>query len=188
MKNNFFSNFNRLTTDRLIIRKLCLDDAEDVFEFTSLEEIARGLSWYPHQNLEVTKNFLNTIVNKYENDEPSQWAIELIDEDKVIGIAGYITHFPEHFKGEIAYVLSPRYHGKGYMTEALQSIIKFGFDVMKLNRIEAKCEIDNFASEKVLQKLGMKLEGCFYQYLFRKGSFRDYKFYSLLKKDWYEKK
>jgi len=67
------------------------------------------------------------------------------------------------------------------MTEALKMVARYGFDKMNLNRIEAKCEIDNFTSERVMQKLGMHLEGCFYQYLIRNDKFRDYKFYTKLK-------
>jgi ribosomal-protein-alanine N-acetyltransferase len=183
MNSNFFKNFTEVKSKRVLIRKLTLDDAKDVFEFTSNPETSKILSWYPHQTIETTKNFLSSIIKKYENDIASQWAVELISERKVIGIAGFIAYFEEHSKGEIAYVLSPDYQNKGYMTEALELIINYGFDVMGLKRIEAKCEIDNFASEKVLQKLGMRLEGCCYSYLFRKGKFRDYKLYALLKND-----
>ncbi len=178
----YFKDFEGLKTERLLIRKLTLNDAKDIFEFTSLEETARGLTWFPHPNLEVTKDFIKTILDKYNKDLPSQWAIELIERKKVIGIAGFISYFEEHAKGEIAYVLSPFFQQKGYMTEALNQIIEYGFNVMQLNRIEAKCEIDNFASEKVMQKLGMRLEGCCYDYLFRKGNFRSYKLYSILSK------
>ena len=183
-KQKYFKDFSGLKSDRLNLRKLTIKDAEDIFEFTSLDETSKGLSWYPHGNIETTKEFIRSILDKYENNVVSQWAIELIEEKKVIGIVGFISYFEEHHKGEIAYVLSPLYQGKGYMTESLQMILKFGMNEMKLNRIEAKCEIDNFASDKVMQKLGMRFEGCLYDYLYRKGKARSYKFYSVLKKNW----
>lgn len=181
--NNVFKDFNIIESERLIIRKLEISDAEDIFEFTSLNETSFFLTWHPHISKDETKQFVYSVLDKYNKNEPSQWAIELKNEKKVIGIAGFINLYSEHSKGEIAYVLSPDYQNKGYMTEALNSIIHFGFDVIGLNRIEAKMEIDNFASEKTLQKIGMKLEGCFYDYLFRKGKFRTYKFYSIIKND-----
>ena len=187
MEAEFFRDFKPLKTERLIIRKLTLDDAKDIYEFTSLKETSEFLTWYPHQNIETTRKFLEDLQVKYRKNLPSQWGIELLTENKIIGIAGFITFFPEHKKGELAFVLSPKYQNRGYMTEALGIIVHFGFEVMELNRIEAKCEIDNFASERVLQKIGMQLEGCCYEYLVRKGIFRDYKIYALLKKYYDEK-
>ena len=119
MVKEYFRNFNGIESVRLVIRKLNIEDIEDIFEFTSQEETCKILSWYPHQDKEITKNFIEGIINKYNNDVPSQWAIELKSEKKVIGIAGFIQYLNEHSKGEIAYVLSPFYQNKGFMTEAL---------------------------------------------------------------------
>jgi ribosomal-protein-alanine N-acetyltransferase len=177
----YFKDFPGLESERLILRKLQLDDVSDIYEFTSLPETSEFLTWYPHPNKEVTATFIRSIIEKYERNEASQWAIELKMEKKVIGIAGFIQLFPEHGRGEIAYVLSPCVQNKGYMTEALKIVLEYGFNTMKLNRIEAKCEIDNFSSERVMQKLGLRFEGCFYHYLKRKGMFGDYKFYALIK-------
>ena len=74
-----------------------------------------------------------------------------MSEKKVIGFAGFIDYSEQHKKAELAYVLSPLYQNKGYMTEALDIIMNYGFTEMGLNRIEAKCEIDNFASERVIR-------------------------------------
>jgi ribosomal-protein-alanine N-acetyltransferase len=183
MENNtIFRNFPGLKTDRLVIRKLTANDAEAIFEFTSKKETSDFLTWEPHVDIRVTRDFISALLKKYRNNEASQWGLELGAEGKIIGIAGFISYFPEHLKGEVAYVLSPAYWNKGYMTEALSEIIRFGFVNMKLNRIEAKCEIDNFGSERVLQRCGMKCEGVSYSYLIRKNIPRDYKFYCKLAK------
>lgn len=181
-KSNFL-NLDEIETDRLKIRKITLKDAEDIFEFTSLPETCEILSWYPHQNIDVTKKFLKSIIIKYKKNEPAQWALELKENKKVIGIAGFINIDFHNKRGEIAYVLSPFYQNKGLMTEALKEIIRIGFNRMDLIRIEAKCEIDNFASERVMQKIGMRLEGCFYNYIIRKGKPRHYKIYSILNEE-----
>ena len=187
----YFKNFPGMESERLVLRKLRLNDVDDIFEFTSLPETSEILSWYPHSDRNVTRSFVIDIVKKYSKNEASQWAIELRRDKKVIGIAGFIQFFPEHSRGEMAYVLSPIYQNKGYMTEALKMVLKYGFNTMKLNRIDAKCEIDNFSSERVMQKLRMRLEGCFYDFLIRKDRPRTYKFYSILKNEYmllYEEK
>jgi [ribosomal protein S5]-alanine N-acetyltransferase len=177
-----FKDFPGLVSERLIIRKITLNDANDIFEFTSLPETSEILTWYPHTTLQVTSSFIKSIIEKYEKNEASQWAIELKNEKKVIGIAGFIQFFPEHNRGEIAYVLSPVHQNRGYMTEALMMVLNYGFNNLKMNRIEAKCEINNSSSERVLLKIGMQPEGCFRDYLIRKGLYRDYKFFAVLKK------
>lgn len=181
--NSFFYNLPTLKTERLTLRKLNLTDASDIFQFTKEPSITKFLTWNAHKSEQETSFFLESVLVKYEKGEPAQWAIVLNETNTVIGISGFINHYTEHKKAEIAYIMSEKYSGKGYMTEALLKILKTGFFELNLNRIEAKCEKDNFASEKVMQKLGMSIEGCFKQYLFIKGKHRDFKFYSILKKD-----
>jgi ribosomal-protein-alanine N-acetyltransferase len=180
----YFKKFPGLESERLILRKLRLNDVNDIFEFTSLPETSEILSWYPHKDKKETKAFIKDIIDKYSKNKASQWAIESKNTRNVIGIAGFIQFFPEHARGEIAYVLSPAYQNKGYMTEALKMVLEYGFNTIKLHRIEAKCEINNFSSERVLQKLGLRLEGCFYDFLIRKEMPRTYKFYSILRKEY----
>jgi len=180
--NDFFSALPKLETERLILRKLMLSDALNVFQFTKNPVITKFLTWDAHKSEKHTIAFLKRVLNKYEAGEPSQWAIVLKETNVVIGISGFINHYKEHKKAEIAYIMSEKYSGKGYMTEALRKVLDAGFSILKLHRIEAKCEKDNFASEKVMQKLGMQFEGCFRDFLFIKGKYRDFKFYSILQK------
>jgi ribosomal-protein-alanine N-acetyltransferase len=125
-------------------------------------------------------NFIKSVLGKYQNNQPAQWAIELKSYKKVIGLCGFVNFFEEHSKGEMAYVLSPDYWGNGFLPEALAKIIEFSFKQWGLIRIEAKCEVGNFASEKVMQKVGMIQEGLFIKYLKRKGEYRSYKLYAIL--------
>lgn len=179
MNSQYYKSFEGIKTRRLLIRKASMRDINAIFEFTSYEETSKKLSWYPHQNTNITKDFIHSLIKKYENDIPSQWVIELLAEEKAIGILGFIEHNTTHRKAELAYVLSPFYQNKGYMTEAIIEVENYGFKTMKINRIEAKCEIDNFASERVMQKSGMRLEGCLYDYLFRKDKLRSFKIYAI---------
>ncbi len=72
------------------------------------------------------------------------------------------------------------------MTEAVRAVIAFGFRTLQLNRIEARCEIKNIASARVMEKAGMKFEGILRQHAFYKGAFRNFKMYSILRKEWVE--
>jgi ribosomal-protein-alanine N-acetyltransferase len=102
------------------------------------------------------------------------------ENHKLIGTGGYHKWVPAHCKAEFGYALSAEYWNKGLMSEAVREILKFGFNDMQLHRAEARCYIDNIASERVLQKCGMKYEGIIRESFFVKGEFRDLKLYSLL--------
>lgn len=106
---------------------------------------------------------------------------------KLIGTCGYVWWQPENEKAEIGYALSPDYWNKGIVTEAAKEIIKFGFENMRLNRIEAHCVDKNIASERIMQKIGMQYEGRLRDFRKFKGKFFDFKMYSILKKEWDKK-
>ena len=83
-------------------------------------------------------------------------------------------------RAELYYVLAQNYWGRGYMTEAVEAVLGFGFGVMHLNRIDGVCWVENTASARVLEKVGMQFEGILRQFIFVKGAFRDLRWYSIL--------
>jgi ribosomal-protein-alanine N-acetyltransferase len=170
-----------LESDRIILRELRIEDLDDVFEFTSRKEVTKFLSWEAHPEKVVTHSFLTNVICNYHSEKPSQWGIEFKDEKKIIGITGFISMDTDNEKAEIAYLSSPFYSGNGFMTEANLMILEYSFNTLNLNRIEAKAEKENIASQRVLEKIGMKKEGVFMDYLKIKGSFRTYEFYSILR-------
>jgi RimJ/RimL family protein N-acetyltransferase len=80
-------------------------------------------------------------------------------------------------------VINPAYRGNGYACEALERVLKFGFEVLELNRIEAKYIVGNDASRRVMEKCGMKFEGVARQSMLIKGKYRDIGKYAILKSE-----
>jgi ribosomal-protein-alanine N-acetyltransferase len=179
-----FKNLPHLETERLKLRKLTIRDAGDVFEYASVPEVSLYVTWLPHRTIADTKSFLKHMLFQYEKGIPSSWGIVLKDTGKLIGTGGYLWWSTEHSKAEVGYVLSDKYWNNGYMTEALKKILQFGFETMNLERIEARCFVENMVSERVMQKCGMKLEGILRSSLFIKGVFSDFKLYSILKSEY----
>lgn len=175
-----FKLLGEVVTDRLKLRPVQAGDVADIFAFTSNPVGKEYLSWEAHPNIEKTKGFVEYLLQKADKAEPVQWVIELLEEKKVIGITGFVDYQSVHNRGEIAYLLSPDYGGKGYMTEANAAVVKYGFERIGLMRIQAKAEVDNIASQKVLEKIGMSEEGVLRKYIFQKGRYRDYKMYAIL--------
>ena len=171
--------------DRLRLRQLVLDDVQNVFDFTSNPSVTEFLSWDAHQDQKKTESFISHVISTYEDeDAPSQWGIELVEEGRVIGITGFISLEKLHERAEIAFIMSPDYAGKGYMTEANQLVLKYGFESLDLNRIQAKAELGNLGSRKTLTKIGMKEEGTLIDFLKIKGTFRTYMYFASLKRDY----
>ncbi|HCG30000.1 MAG TPA: hypothetical protein DEU95_09750 [Chloroflexi bacterium] len=101
----------------------------------------------------------------------------------VVGAFGLTVVWP-HLRGEVGYWLGRPLWRQGLTTEAGQAILRYAFHDLELNRVEARCEAENAASERVMQKLGMSYEGLMRQQIFVKGVFRDMKLYAQLRSEW----
>lgn len=179
-----FKNLPELRSNSITLRKICVDDASDIFEFASVEEVAKHVLWKPHSSISDTKEVLNSIMDNYRKGNPAPWGITLRGEKKVIGFIGFsYIDFP-HRRAEVHFVLSNRYWNRGYTTEALLTVISYGFHSLALNRIEGRCAPENSASERVMKKAGMKYEGTLREQLLVKGKFTDLKIFSILKKEY----
>lgn len=87
----------------------------------------------------------------------------------------------QHHRAEMGYALSRNYWNQGLITEAVRTILAFGFNELNLNRIEARCISENIGSERVMQKVGMHYEGLIREQMFVKGRYVNVKLYSALK-------
>jgi ribosomal-protein-alanine N-acetyltransferase len=175
-----------IETERLLLRKITLNDASDMFEYASNPEVSEYTMWSTHVSLEDTKYFLKSLTKMYKRRELVDWGIVHKAEKKFIGTCGFVEWSMTHNRAEIGYALSGRYWGEGYMSEAVNAIIEFGFREMLLNRIMGRCEVNNIASARVMEKVGMQLEGILRQQLFVKGRYWDLKFYSILREEFFD--
>ena len=175
-----------LNTERLILRRLSLSDQNDIFEYASIPEVSTYLPWKPHTKIENTFDFLKLVEQEFEDLKFIVFGIELKKEKKLIGtIALRNWDKPDHCI-DIGYAISKKYWNKGLTTEAVKAIIKFGFEKLNANRIEAHCDKDNVASYCVMEKAGMKYEGTLRQKVLIKNKFTSMKFYSVLKEEFYK--
>jgi ribosomal-protein-alanine N-acetyltransferase len=166
-----------IETERLLLRKITLSDASDMFEYASNPEVSEYTMWSTHTSIEDTKYFLQSLTKMYKKRELVDWGIVHKAEKKFIGTCGFVEWSMTH---------SRRYWGEGYMSEAVNAVIEFGFREMLLNRIMARCEVNNIASARVMEKVGMQLEGILRQHLFVKGRYWDLKIYSILREEFFD--
>ena len=180
-----FANLPELETERLLLRKMRLDDAEAMFAYASDPEVTRYVLWDTHRSIEDSESFLSFATEGYERGDFGGWGVVLKDDGAFIGTCGLDAGYaPEHARAELGYVLSREHWGKGLMPEAVRAIIRFGFGRMQLNRIEARCIAENTASARVMEKAGMTYEGTLREREFIKGAYRDMKLYSILRREY----
>ncbi|TAE57791.1 MAG: N-acetyltransferase [Oscillatoriales cyanobacterium] len=182
---DILANIPTIETERLLLRKITLNDASDMFEYASNPEVSEYTMWSTHTSIEDTKYFLKSLTKMYKRKELVDWGIVHKAEKKFIGTCGYVEWSMTHSRAEIGYALSARYWREGYMSEAVNAIIEFGFREMLLNRIVGRCEVNNIASARVMEKVGMQLEGILRQQLFVKGRYWDLKIYSILREEFF---
>ena len=110
--------------------------------------------------------------------------MEYLEENRIIGTIGFMWYNEENRSAEVGYSLSRAYWNRGLMTEALSAVVRYGFERLGLNRIEAQHEVDNPASGAVMRKAGMVREGTLRQRLCNKGKFVDVDLYAALRADY----
>ena len=181
---NLFKRIPDLSTERLLLRKIRLNDAPDMFEYSKDPEVTKYLLWDPHPNVEHTRNYIDYLQDRYRDGKYYDWAVILKSSGKMIGTCGFSSILPEHRSAEVGYVLNPAFRGQGIAGEALSAVLDFAFRKMALNRVEAKCVAENASSERVMQKVGMTFEGVARSALLVKGEFRNIKIYSMLRSEY----
>lgn len=176
--------FPRLESERLLFRKITDEDAQDIYEYAQVKEVTDFVPWYPHQSVQDSMEFIKFTEEKYSSDNWIVLGIELKENHKLIGTIDIRSWDSVNNCADVGYVVSKNYWGRGIMTEALRRVIKFCFDELKLNRVEAHCEEENTGSWKVMEKCGMKFEGVLREKVFMKNRYRSMKMYSLLRSEY----
>ncbi|SNZ17519.1 ribosomal-protein-alanine N-acetyltransferase [Terribacillus aidingensis] len=185
---HILENLPTLETERLRLRKVTAADADAIFAYGSDSAVSEFVTWNTHQSIDDTQQFLDIILSLYENHQAVFWGIEHKEQKQLIGTINYVSWNQKDHVGEIGYVMARPYWGNGYMAEAAKEVITFGFERMKLERIQAKCIAENEGSEKVMQKSGMLFEGTLRKLLCLKGKQRDVKMYAITKSDFLHQK
>ena len=151
-----FNTFPNLKSERLVLRELTPNDTQPIFELRSNKEINRLISRKTPKNLEEAKEFIEVCLQEFKNENRVFWAIEF--ENQIIGTIVYHKIDILNNYAEIGYELNPNYQQKGFMSEALKTVLDFGFHKMNLKIIEAFTHKNNIASIALLEKYLFKYQ------------------------------
>ncbi len=177
-----FARIPTLNTERLVLRKITMSDLDDIYEYASDPEVSKYLLWRPHPDKDYTKIYLSTVSSGYKKCQFFDWGVEF--EGKMIGTCGFTRFDIDNNVGEIGYVLARPYWHKGLGYEAARCVMDFGFNKLKLNRIEVHYMPENIASMRLSERLGMTYEGILRSGVRCKGDYRDVKVASILRSEY----
>jgi len=189
-KISLFEKFPELETNKVILRKIENNDANDLFDILTNENIFKYTPGNPLKTLDAVKN----VIGHYERDFKKCKTIFLgifskKEKNKLVGIAEIFDFNYDVNSVEIGYRINEKYWGKGFATIATAMMLKYLFDVINVNRIQATTMPINIHSHKVLIKNGFIEEGTLRQYKKWTGTgIVDLTFYSILKTEYIKNK
>ena len=177
-----FNPFPTLFTERLVLRQIVADDEQDIFLIRGNKNTMKFIPRPLAKNLDDAQELITKVRVALHKNDGINWGIALKENNKLIGMGGYHRITKEHYRAEIGYVLNSDFHRKGIITEALTEIIRFGFENLRFNSIEAVISPANFASRSVIEKCKFEKEAHFKNREFYNERFNDILIYVLHQK------
>jgi ribosomal-protein-alanine N-acetyltransferase len=172
-----------LETERLVLRALRPDDAEAMFEYAGAPD-SPYVIFTAHKTIEESRKVIADVSTATAEGKMLMWGVTLRGEGRLVGTSGFGHITARHAQAELGYILHRRLWNQGFATEAVRAVVRFGFETLGLNRIEARCFAPNVASARVMEKNGMTFEGVMREQIFAKGKFQDMREYSILRREW----
>lgn len=171
--------FPRLSTGHLDLVEITPPHARDMFRLMTDETVKQ---YYPVRSFSWANDMLPVIQSfrtKFIARESIRWGIAQKGYGSIIGTIGF-NNYRQGQKGTVLFAILPEYHGRGYATEALTEVARYGFDKLQLKRIDAEVLPGNAASERLLDKVGFKHEGLLQKWIYLNGEQYDVNMYSLV--------
>jgi ribosomal-protein-alanine N-acetyltransferase len=145
-----------LDTPRLRLRIPSLEDADGIAAYAGDPEVTRYMSWPRHRSIRDADAFLRHALTAVERGEELHWVVTPRPSEQVLGMVGFRL---QGHRAELGYVLARPYWGQGFATEAARAVVEWAIARPQIYRVWAVCDLDNHASVRVLEKIGMAREG-----------------------------
>ena len=172
-------------TPRLLLRRLTMDDANDLLEIVGDVEVARNYEWYPMDEHEV-QFWLATDLKKplFQREGLSYLALELLGEPKVIGFATMAYTDNEYSEMTADVCVNSNYQRRGIGTEAFRGVMQLIFVGLNVRRLCTGCSSKNHAGVCVLENSKLRREGEFLKSKFVKGKWTNTVQFALLQEEY----
>lgn len=177
--------FPSLRTQRMTLRAFEAKD-EAAFQLFAVKEDFWQFLPGPKLNAELVTRFIQARLAEAINPTGRDWlfAVEERSMARAIGMVRLSIASAEHRQGNIGFSFDGTIRSKGYASEAMQAVLRFGFAELGLHRITALADVENARSHAVLKKLGFRQEGRLQQNFNVRGEWRDCDLFAILRSEW----
>lgn len=178
------SALDHLFGERILFRDFALSDEDAVHSFCRDPEVTRFTDWGPNRP-DDTRRFISAVVLQAKDPARSIFNLAAVQREsgRLIGSVALWVTDEVHHRGELGYVFHPDFWRQGYATEATRALLEFGFSRLGLQRIAGTCHPDNRGSARVMEKAGMRFEGCMRCHMLVRGRPRDSLLFAATKQD-----
>ncbi len=173
-----------LKTDRLVLRPLKLKDLDTALPNINDSLQTRFLTFDPPMSRQKETKWIKNTWKEWKHGIGFVFAAVLKETDEMIGTVDLRSVNKTHKKAGLGIFIYKKHWENGFGTEAVKALLKFGFEKLKLNRIEYGFIAKNTRSKNLMKGLGFKIEGIQRQWFFKRGRFWDHAFGSILKSEW----
>ena len=156
MLNRTFTPFPILTTERLTLRQLVSNDEHEIFTLRSDSGINKYINRQISKTIDDARNFINKVNDNINKNDSLYWAITFSNKNILVGTICLFSFSDENGKCEIGYELLTNFQKQGIMKEAVEKVIDYAFNTIKVQKIEAFMHRDNQSSIKLLEKFSFR--------------------------------
>ncbi len=173
-----------LETERLVLRPLQPEDAAGLLALYAIPAVTEFTEIPTMTEEAQARRWIEELDDLRRAGRGLRWGVFDRESGGLIGTVGFHHWEQARRRAEVSYDLSPRWWGQGYMREALQAVLQFGFERLNLHRIEALVDPRDTRSQNLLYGLGFKMEGVLRDHDFIKDHFQDDMVFALLEGEW----
>jgi RimJ/RimL family protein N-acetyltransferase len=170
-----------LTTERLTLRPLSVTDAPTLFAAHGDAEVMRYWDWPAQTSVEQVENIIADHFPEVADGNVLWWVVALTPGGPAIGECDLSQIDHHHRRAEVGFLFNRTHWGNGYAYEAMQAVVSYAFEDLKLERLWARFHTGNDASRRLLERLGFAKEGTLKRHIWRDGERRDCEIYGLIR-------
>lgn len=183
MQNFSHKTFPIIDLGDFLLREKRDADVEDFFAYYSDPEVNKFILCQIPQNIEEARKELHYWRGVFYQNDGIYFAIADKNSDRLIGSIGLTSYNSYHSRIELSYDLASQYWRRGITSAAIKEVLRYGFEVLRVNRIEAYVSTENLPSKNLLLKCGFALEGILRQHRYHHGRYVDVFSFSILRED-----
>lgn len=174
----------QLTTPRLLLRALQMHQAQVLFTLANGPKIADNTANIPAPyTLETAQDFIAGIADKYRTGELLNLGMHVRGTDELVGMVS-LRNNARHRYGHLGGWVAAHCRNRGYAAEAASAVMDFGFEALGLQRVGSQCFARNKESARVMEKIGLRYEGCMRQAFLKNGVYEDMLGFATVRDDW----